>query len=398
MKRFFAALLALMLALALPLTAMAASVEVAQAKNTVARVVAFDSNGDGFSLGSAFAVGREGEPVEYFVTNHHVIEGAYSIALIVGNANSQLNCTVVESWTTPDLAILRLDVPSTLWKPIVIADAREDLKVGEAVYAIGFPYTGDYTDGNFYNASASDATLSNGIVSSKDQSVDGSTGFRMDCVITNGSSGGPVVNKNGELVGVSMAGLEGNNFAIYSNSVSRVLDLHKISYETPSGLDILVIIVVIIAVLLVAAVVVLLLVFKKKPAANMNQNYNGGDEGKTMPVQVAKPKPAAPAKPTTVRVTCIAGVMKGSFYEAKDRYSFGRDKSCSVVFPDKTPGVSGKHCALYITDGKVTLKDLNSTHGTYLGDGTKLTHGASYPLNRGDVFYLGSKDNGFMIG
>ena len=203
MKRFLASLMALVLLLSMPLCAFAASADVANARTSVARVLVFDAQGNPYGLGSAVAMGREGDPVQFFVTNNHVVDGAASISVIVGNASSLLNARLVDVWPEQDLAIICLDTASTFWQPITIADAQATVKTGDQIFAIGYPYTGDFTDNNFYNASAEDATLTNGIVSALNQTVEGASGFRMDAVITHGSSGGAVVNTKGELVGIA---------------------------------------------------------------------------------------------------------------------------------------------------------------------------------------------------
>ena len=68
---------------------------------------------------------------------------------------------------------------------------------------------------------------------------------------------------------------------------------------------------------------------------------------------------------------------------------------CALIFPEGTPGVSGRHCSISWDgrSGEFTLTDLNSTYGTYLQNGQKLTPGVPYKLRAGDNFYLGERTN-----
>ena len=78
--------------------------------------------------------------------------------------------------------------------------------------------------------------------------------------------------------------------------------------------------------------------------------------------------------------------------------TIGRDpKQCGVVFPPNTPGVSSKHCAVWVDQGRVYLKDLGSTHGTYLSQGSKLAPGQAMALAPGESFWLGSPQESFVI-
>ena len=76
--------------------------------------------------------------------------------------------------------------------------------------------------------------------------------------------------------------------------------------------------------------------------------------------------------------------------------TFGRSPDCDVTFPPDTSGVSGKHCSLRWRDGSLFLTDLNSSFGTLLEDGRKLS-GEGTSVTDGTRFYLGSHKVGFRI-
>lgn len=92
----------------------------------------------------------------------------------------------------------------------------------------------------------------------------------------------------------------------------------------------------------------------------------------------------------TLYVTALSGPLRGQSYPVgPDGLLFGCDPSCAVRFPAGTPGVSHQHCCIRFQQGVPTLTDLNSTYGTFMGDGRKLP--PSYPaqLAAGSRFYLG---------
>ena len=86
----------------------------------------------------------------------------------------------------------------------------------------------------------------------------------------------------------------------------------------------------------------------------------------------------------------------GAVYSVKDRILIGRDHAaCMVVFREGTPGVSGRHCSLsyHAAANDFVLTDLESTYGTFLSDGQRLSPNTPYYLKAGDSFYLGEKAN-----
>ncbi len=114
------------------------------------------------------------------------------------------------------------------------------------------------------------------------------------------------------------------------------------------------------------------------------------------PRQGASPPPAGPApavrpaQGNTLYVTCLSGPLRGQSYPVgPDGLRFGCDPSCAVRFAAGTPGISRQHCCIRWQQGVPVLVDLNSTYGTFMGDGRKLP--PSYPsqLAAGSRFYLG---------
>ena len=100
----------------------------------------------------------------------------------------------------------------------------------------------------------------------------------------------------------------------------------------------------------------------------------------------------------TMQVACLKGACRGKRASGEVVY-IGRDPQlCQMVFPDGTPGISRTHCMLHLvvhTGGRdyVELKDLNSSYGTFLPDGTRLTPSVAARLKSGDSFFIGSQEN-----
>ena len=128
-----------------------------------------------------------------------------------------------------DIAILKIDGDSSL---PTLKIARDELpKVGEQLFVYGFP--GPVTNNNYVSSeSAIEPTLTTGIVSARKKSVEGWPLIQMDANINRGSSGGPVCNEKGEVVGLTTFGsLEnsgglaaGLNFAIPVSILEEYLD------------------------------------------------------------------------------------------------------------------------------------------------------------------------------
>ena len=97
----------------------------------------------------------------------------------------------------------------------------------------------------------------------------------------------------------------------------------------------------------------------------------------------------------------VSGAMNKKAYPltADKPLVFGRNpEKCNVVFPNGTKGVSNVHCKIKWINGKVWIKDLHSTYGTYIGNGKCLECGNYQELPDQEVFYLGGEENMFFMG
>ncbi|MGX6448954.1 S1C family serine protease [Patulibacter sp. S7RM1-6] len=180
------------------------------------------SSSGGTATGSGFVVSSDG----YIVTNAHVIDGASSVKVKIGDGASQ-DAKVVGVDRSTDLALLKV-TPRTTLKALTLADSS-DVQVGDATYAIGNPY-------------GLDRTLTTGVVSALHRSITSPNGYAIngvlqtDAALNPGNSGGPLLDAEGHVIGVnsqiatsgsSSDGSEGGNtgvgFAVPSDTVTRVV-------------------------------------------------------------------------------------------------------------------------------------------------------------------------------
>lgn len=152
----------------------------------------------------------------YIVTNYHVIEDVSSIRVTLAD-NSQYPAEVVARDPETDLALLKIEPRAQL--QIMPMGTSDDLMQGESVLAVG-------------NAYGYEHTVTEGIVSElhRDVRLSDHQAYRdliqTDASINPGNSGGPLVNADGEMIGLNVAiraGAQGIGFAIPVNDVKRVV-------------------------------------------------------------------------------------------------------------------------------------------------------------------------------
>jgi len=178
------------------------------------------------SLGSGVVIAPDG----YVITNNHVVEDNASLSVITANGE-QFEAVLVGADEISDLAVLRIVGDAGL--PMAELGDSGMLLQGERVIAIGSAL------GEFKN------TVTAGVVSGLERSIDVSDGFRMegliqtDAAINHGNSGGPLLNLQGQVIGINtmiirgdestMTVAEGLGFAIPANTV-RVISADLIQY------------------------------------------------------------------------------------------------------------------------------------------------------------------------
>ena len=171
------------------------------------------------SLGSGFIVDAKG----YIVTNNHVVDKADKIYVKLSTDPDSTDlgrpARVIGVDTATDLAVIKIDTEKPL--PIVKMGNSETVQVGDWVEAIGSPF-------------ALSQTVTAGIISAKNRTIEpGANGqfqhfLQTDAAINPGNSGGPLLDMNGDVIGVNTAiytqsaGYQGIGFAMPSNTVVAV--------------------------------------------------------------------------------------------------------------------------------------------------------------------------------
>lgn len=128
--------------------------------------------------------------------------------------------------------------------------------------------------------------------------------------------------------------------------------------------------------------------------------YGPNPDGGYGPIPVQPGYPAGLAGQAGVTsVACIAGSFLGQVYPiGGNEIVFGRDISARIRFPDHEPGVSRVHCKLFKgSGGQLMLMDCGSKYGTYLSGTGRLSPQQPAAVQKGTVFYLGSKKVGFRL-
>lgn len=486
MKRFFKFLsvltAALMIAAVIPLTASAGSFS--EAKESVVFVVseftAPDSNtyifqdadseyywlsaGSTVSFrGSGFAIGNAGEAVQYIVTNAHVVlddtaAGIRSLDPLNANVNvsSQKASEVLVYFSygandfmraqiylvdeARDICVLKLPQATDKRKPLTICKST-DINMDDDFAALGFPADSDLLmDSTALSYDISDVTSTRGAVSRQTTDESGRNVYQVDIDISPGNSGGPLVNSNGEVVGIntfSITNLQSGhslNYAIVIDELLSILNRDVVPYtlssesaapaapdtevtkettaqkseetaavtttaaETTSAAqpasaeasdnnNTMTVILAVLAVVVIIAVVVVIVVVKGRKSA---------------PAAPVQPMPQNNASAVRISqgavITGMKGIMANRSFNINGSIVLGRNsQKCNVCFPVDSKGISGLHCQIRQANGGYEIMDLGSSNGTFLGSGQKLTPNVPVFIPDGTYFYLGSAEQLFQI-
>ena len=201
MKRAISILLVLLIALSLVPASFAASAVPAPVINAVKSVVRIGADyPDGTMTGSGFVIKNDGYET-LIATNHHVVDGTpYEIYIWYNDAI--IDAQILADSAERDIAILRLDKCINAEALSIDSDAQ----LGEAVYGIGFPGAADALS-DYMAISSDDATLTDGIISAIRKLTIELGGRTVHLIQTNadinsGNSGGPLLNEDGEVLGI----------------------------------------------------------------------------------------------------------------------------------------------------------------------------------------------------
>lgn len=181
-----------------------------------------EGNGRSYSMpdqrasGSGVIISSDG----YIVTNNHVVDGATDISVTLNNRKNY-KAKVVGKDANTDIALIKIDAKDL---PVINIGNSDDVKLGQWVMAVGYPLN-------------LDVTVTQGIVSAKSRNIGINTRatapvesfIQTDAAVNPGSSGGALVNTNGELIAINSAiasptgSFAGYAYAVPSNLMKKVV-------------------------------------------------------------------------------------------------------------------------------------------------------------------------------
>lgn len=448
-KRIVSLALTVILLLAVPLTASADfDPETRNSVVVVETCLELDAGTVSFGWGTGFFVGEEGQDPMYLITNHHVIEpflesgegelvqAETTEGVLTGRSKIRVfydsddfeEAYPVAYDEIKDLAVLKLGAATSKRTPLPLCSPTDNM-VGSTIYAVGYP---GLAENIFADATTtwgpSDVSVTSGSISRLlTTSGTGQMRLQIDCVIRHGNSGGPLVNENGQVLGIAVSSVsdEEDSSMYYGVNIDEVIPYLK-QYDVPyvlqeagaaqsssetslaegtapagdtivvpesteedpkessGGVPAAVWVVIGVAVAAVAGVVIFLLLQK----------------GKKTPAQVQPVQPAPAPAPAPQKVPVLRSLAQqhnGVRIPIQGRQILiGTSQGeCQVVFRPGTPGVSRRHCSISwdAATGDFILTDLGSSFGTFLENRQKLAQGVPTRLRPGDRFYLGSPEN-----
>ncbi len=204
-------------------TALSATQIYKQASQGVVSIKAVTAQGE--DSGTGIVLNDKG----LILTNDHVVAGASSLTVAPkGSSTVTRTATLVGEEANDDLALIKVDPSGLGLKPLSLTSSKS-AQVGDAVYAIGNPY-------------GLDETLTRGIVSALGRTISAPNGAKItgalqtDAALNPGNSGGPLLNDEGEVIGVnsqiaseaasasgSQPGSTGVGFAVSSDTVAEAV-------------------------------------------------------------------------------------------------------------------------------------------------------------------------------
>ena len=348
-----------------------------------------------------------------------------------------------------DVALLKLGNPTSKRKAIAVR-VPDDSMVGSKVYAVGYPGLAQNVFADPTSTwGKSDSTVTSGTISRLFMTAGtGTASIQIDCDIKAGNSGGPLVDDNGAAIGINTYGVtntdaESVNYAISLSEAITLLKQYSVPYvtsdEAPSssgggssdstgneGSDEttptpaptpqpdkessfpIVPVIIIAGVVVIAAIIVAVVMAsssKKKKAAQQaqmqqQQQQQAAQAAAARQAQAAAAARAAQQPARQGYVRSLSSQHRGSRVPVGTQaILLGRSQECAVVYQSGTPGISGRHASLTFdaATGEFILVDLQSTYGTFLANGQKLTPNMTYRLRSGDQFYLGDSANMLQV-
>lgn len=173
---------------------------------------------EGLATGSGFVLDKRG----FILTNAHVVESAKDVSVRFEEGGELVPAQVVGRDLSTDIAVVKVNPDNAKLKPLPLGNSRK-MRVGDPVIAIGNPF-------------GFDRTVTTGIVSALQRQIKAPNGFTIshviqtDASINPGNSGGPLLNSQGQVIGINSQiatagnrGSVGIGFAVPINTAKRVV-------------------------------------------------------------------------------------------------------------------------------------------------------------------------------
>ena len=380
--------------------------------------------------GTGFLVGEKGRHV---LTNAHVVDQCTAeISVLVssneGEISNSLSAKVLwNSWGSNDkrLDVALLSLDRTTGRKGVRFSSSKTVLEGDPIWVMGFPGAADKVAASISMATP---TGSNGQISriihqsSSDGKQSGVKLYQITAAINPGSSGGPLFNEFGEVVGINslkalvnvvsvnrstendgvsvtrVAEGESIGWAQEIDEVLPILSEFKIEYKETLERRNKLLVWIDRDPMTASAIGFMALVMTIGTAFFVARVYWPQTTGVFTPSEASRPWGGV-GTVTLARAIGSTGTYRGARFPVDEELVFGRDPAvCNVVFDVNSPNISSKHCTLkFLPEGNIfLLEDHQSSNGTFTKDG-KLGAGKSIVLNSGDFFYMASRENQFIV-
>lgn len=399
-----------------------------KAKQSVVNVVSgidyengelYSLNADGsYSTGTGFGVGDADEDADTFLTNCHVVSDVnglpykYVYIRIDGadmfDESTMIKAEVIYADSEVDLAVIQTEdsIQGVTTLPLLAAEMME---TGESVYALGFPGIADeIADSNEFTVD--DITVTNGVLSR--YLTSGGIELVAHTAETNrGNSGGPLINNEGEVIGINTLILADSQtadlrcYAIYIDYAMEALEDLDIEYtdasEESNGSSVrgdlfesnMMILIMAAIVIIVLVVVIIVLAVGRR---GRNEAVQSRSEMVQPRPEIMYSRPEVVQSIPTHVVRAISGPLTGNTWQLNHVLTIGRDPSGNIVYPANTKGISRVHCRLELRAGVVTVTDMGSTYGTFV-NGRKLNPNESIRISSNTVISLGGEQVKLML-
>ncbi|PKM50307.1 MAG: hypothetical protein CVV02_11790 [Firmicutes bacterium HGW-Firmicutes-7] len=173
-------------------------------EKSVVTVLTYDKNGDPYGLGTGVVIKNNGQ----ILTNYHVIESADKLEVKFSDGVIKKVVDIYNYDRSKDIAILNIE--GSGYQAAPIGNSRK-INTGETIFTIGSPF-------------GLEMTMSDGIISTNNRKVDDNYYIQISAPISSGNSGGPLINKYGQVIGINS-----DTFGYFSQNLNLSIPVANIA-------------------------------------------------------------------------------------------------------------------------------------------------------------------------